>query len=110
MTEAWTGVIASDEVPPGAIVPVELDGTDAVLFRTTSGTVAAVARACPHLDADLVDGAIAGEELVCLAHGWSIHPDGRACKRNEFGREDPKGATRAWQVADRSGMICVRTD
>jgi phenylpropionate dioxygenase-like ring-hydroxylating dioxygenase large terminal subunit len=110
VTDDWTGVLASSDLPTASIAPVEYDGSEVVVFRTQLGVLGAVERRCPHLDADLADGAVIGEDLVCLAHGWSILVDGTACKRNEFGRVDPKGATRAWQVCEQAGMICLRSD
>ena len=103
-------VVSSAELPPGGIRPCTVGDDDAVVFRTASGRLGALARACPHLDRDLSDGQVVGEELVCTAHGWSITVEGAACKRNEFGRVDPKGVTHAWQAHDIDGMIVVDTD
>jgi len=101
----WCAVIRSSGVPPRAIVAVDVAGDEAVVWRTRDGRPCAVARQCPHLDSDLVDGALVGDDLLCLAHGWTIRPDGRACKRNERGRVDDKGTTRAWSLRDRDGWI-----
>ncbi|MEA2817995.1 MAG: hypothetical protein QOI93_5906 [Rhodospirillaceae bacterium] len=64
-----------------------------------------MARWCPHLDWDLTEAAIDGDELVCQGHGWSLRADGCALKRNEFGREDPKGKVRMWPVRERDSRI-----
>ncbi len=110
MPEQWVAVATSDAVPPGTILPVMIGDDDAVVFRTASGRLGVVARACPHLDRDLTEGRVVGEELVCTAHGWSIGTDGSACKRNEFGRTDPKGVTTSWQCHESDGMISVDND
>lgn len=75
----------------GAVCPIAFAEREWVVWRGASGALAAIPRACPHLDHDLADGHVAGDELVCPGHGWSFTPDGRALKRNEFGRADPKG-------------------
>lgn len=98
-----TGALGASDVQP-----VVIAGAQAVVWRAGSGAPCAVARHCPHLDWDLADGAVHGAELVCLGHGWSITGDGRAFKRNERGREDAKGRTRAWVLRERDGWIDVQ--
>ena len=88
-------------------VPVDLDGTEAVVWRAVDGTIGVVARACPHLDWDLSEATITDIELVCPGHGWSITCSGRVFKRNEFGREDAKGSTPHWPAREQDGKIWV---
>jgi phthalate 4,5-dioxygenase len=106
----WHAVIASDDVPARTIVPITIDGEDAVVWRSGDGTPRAVGRWCPHLDWDLADAQWRGEELLCFAHGWSILGDGRACKRNEHGRVDDKGTTRTWTLREHDGWIEAAVD
>lgn len=105
----WQRVSASDDVPRGRPVRGEIAGEEAVLWRDSSGAPCAVERRCPHLDWDLSDGSVVGDELVCLGHGWSVLGSGRVFKRNEHGREDDKGATRCWTLRERDGTVeaCV---
>ncbi len=91
------------------IGPVEVDGEELVVWRTASGTICAIPRRCPHLDEDLMDGYVVGDELVCAAHGWSIACDGHVFKRNEAGRADPKGTVCTWQTRESDGKISVRS-
>ncbi len=115
----WHRLLRSDDLPRGAVVAAELPATDAVgdnapadeivVWRASDGTPCAAARRCPHLDWDLIDSTVQGSELVCAGHGWSIMGDGRAFKRNEFGREDPKGTTRAVAVRDHDGYVEAAT-
>ena len=97
MTETW-------------IAPATVDGEEVVVWRAASGTICAVPRRCPHLDEDLAEGSVVGDELVCIAHGWSIECDGNVFKRNEAGRIDPKGTVRTWQARERDGKIAVRSE
>ncbi len=93
-----------------APAPVTVDGRDAVVWRRADGSFAVVARQCPHLDWDLAEAHPVDCELVCPGHGWSIEGDGRVFKRNEFGREDPKGHTEHWLAFVRDGKIWVQID
>ena len=75
-------------------------GADYVLWCSESGRSCAVPRWCPHLDWDLTEAVVVGEELVCPGHGWSIAVDGRVFKRNELGREDDKGRVQLVDIAE----------
>lgn len=99
--------MSADALQPGEVRAGHSPaGDDVVLFRTARGDLGCVARTCPHLDWDLADAFVAGEELVCPGHGWSFTIDGRALKRNELGRCDDKGRTTAWAVvATEAGVI-----
>jgi len=78
-------------VGTGEVRAVEVDGADYVVWRGRDGRLRSVPRWCPHLDHDLAEGHVAGDELVCPGHAWAFDGDGNAYKRNEFGRVDPKG-------------------
>jgi phenylpropionate dioxygenase-like ring-hydroxylating dioxygenase large terminal subunit len=79
----------------GAIVAVEVEGHEYVVWRGRSGRPGSAPRFCPHLYHDLAEGHVAGDELVCAGHGWAFDGAGRTYKRNEYGRVDPKGAVLA---------------
>ncbi len=70
---------------------VDLDGHEFVVWRSRTGELRSAPRWCPHLDQDLADGWLEGDELVCAGHGWAFDGMGHVYKRNEFGRVDPKG-------------------
>jgi phenylpropionate dioxygenase-like ring-hydroxylating dioxygenase large terminal subunit len=97
--------LASDAIPPGAIVPVAIDHDEFVVWRGQSGTLGSAPRWCPHLDSDLADGVVVGDDLVCTAHGWSFDCGGHAFKRNELGRVDPKDAVVTLALDEHDGVI-----
>ena len=70
---------------------VEVDGDEFVVWRARDGRVCSAPRYCPHLDHDLAEGFVDGDDLVCAGHGWAFDGAGHTFKRNEFGRVDPKG-------------------
>lgn len=94
-----------DPLAPGAIAAVEIDGHECVVWRGRSGRLGSAPRFCPHLDHDLTDGFVSGDELVCAGHGWAFDGDGHTYKRNEFGRADPKGSVIALVLTDAADGI-----
>ena len=62
-------------------------------------------RNCPHLDWDLLEAVVVGDELVCPGHGWSFDCSGHAFKRNEFGRADPKDDIETVTMQEDQGTI-----
>jgi phenylpropionate dioxygenase-like ring-hydroxylating dioxygenase large terminal subunit len=102
---------------PGAVVAVEVDDHEYVVWRGRSGALGSAPRSCPHLDHDLVEGFVVDDELVCPGHGWAFDGHGNMFKRNEFGRVDPKGVVTTLQLredargieAQRGGPDCPVT-
>ena len=94
-------------LPAGAVVAVEVDGAEYVVWRGRSGRLGSAPRICPHLDHDLAEGYVAGDELVCAGHAWAFDGDGNAYKRNEFGRIDPKGAVATLAIREEKGLVVL---
>ena len=95
---------------PGAVVAVEIEGDEYVVWRGRSGTLGSAPRTCPHLDHDLAEGFVVDDELVCPGHGWAFDGHGEAYKRNEFGRVDPKGNVPALRLHEHDGIVEVEPD
>ena len=100
-------MLPTDDLPTGRVVAVEIDDEEAVAWRTDDRQPCVMARRCPHLDWDLTEAIVVGDELLCAGHGWSLRSDGAALKRTEYGREDPKGTIRTWSARERDGWIEV---
>lgn len=92
-------------VAPGEVRAIEIDGADYVVWRGRDGRVRSVVRWCPHLDHDLAEGHVVGDELVCPGHAWAFDGDGNAYKRNEFGRVDPKGTVETLVVVESGATV-----
>ena len=90
---------------PGAIVAVDVDGHECVVWRGRSGRLGSAPRFCPHLDHDLTEGHVEGDELVCGGHGWAFDGAGHTFKRNELGRADPKGTVIELVLREDAGGI-----
>jgi len=94
-------------VPAGQVRAVELRGEDFVVWRGADGALRSAPRRCPHMDHDLAEGYVDGNELVCAGHGWAFDGAGRCFKRNEFGRVDPKGDVPVLRLAESDAMIDI---
>ncbi len=83
--------VSTAELRPGGVLAVAVDGQHFVIWRGADGRIRSATRYCPHLDHDLAEGYVSGDELVCPGTRWAFDGNGNAYKRNEFGRVDPKG-------------------
>ena len=94
-------------LPSGEVRAVDILGEEFVVWRGTDGRVRSAPRRCPHLEHDLAEGYVAGDELVCAGHAWAFDGDGNAYKRNEFGRIDPKGAVATLAIREEDGLVVL---
>jgi phenylpropionate dioxygenase-like ring-hydroxylating dioxygenase large terminal subunit len=100
--------IIASALPRNCVLAVEVDGDEFVLWRAREGRVCSAPRVCPHLDHDLVEGYVDGDDLVCAGHGWAFDGNGNAFKRNEFGRVDPKGKVATLEIGEVGDQIELR--
>ncbi len=75
---SWFHLCASRELSHRPL-GIELGGRSFVGYRTESGRSVVLAGQCSHLGANLGNGAVHGERLVCPLHGWEYGPGG-ACE------------------------------
>ena len=80
----WADVLATADVPEGALTPAEL-GDEAVLLFRTGGSIFAVAGRCTHAGMPLKTGRVAGTGddaiVTCPAHGSRFRlADGRVLR------------------------------
>jgi 3-phenylpropionate/trans-cinnamate dioxygenase ferredoxin component len=68
-----------DDLPPGELFEVTVEGTSMCLARLRDGSVHAFANLCSHEPTPLSDGYLDGGEVECPAHGSRFDVrDGRA--------------------------------
>lgn len=102
----WRDVMSADELAQGQIVTVERVEGDIVIWRTTSGRVAACDARCPHQWAHLGSaGVVDGEELVCLSHFWRFGVTGEGSKLSGSGRRDEKSPIETMAVREHEGRL-----
>ena len=105
----WYLLCRSDELAPGAVLPMRYFGRELVAYRTESGEPVVVDAHCPHLGAHLgYGGTVVGESIRCPFHAWRFGTDG-SCLEVPYTTVDslPKVSVRCWQVAEANGLIHV---
>jgi 3-phenylpropionate/trans-cinnamate dioxygenase ferredoxin subunit len=91
-----------DEVPPEHPLRVTVEGTDLVICRAY-GALWACAGTCTHAGADLSEGHMAADQLVCPLHGGKFDPrTGQALHRPA---SEP---LRTYPVSVRDGSVFVK--
>lgn len=98
-TAEWLVVARSEEAAPGPLARA-VHGRPVVVWRTASGRVSVLDDSCPHQGNELSSGTVAGNELLCRTHAWSVAADGW-CERAASG-------TRSYRVREDGGVIMVR--
>ena len=85
-----------------------LAGQDLALYRTESGTAAAIGNRCPHRFAPLHMGKVKGDALECGYHGVQFGSDGR-CVFNPHLRGATPGSVSVpgYPVVERDGAIWI---
>ena len=78
------------------------------MFRGQSGHVGVLDIFCPHLNANLADGRVEDDRLICPFHGWEFNKSGK-CQHIPYSDHEPpeKAKTGAWTVKENWGLILV---
>lgn len=94
----WYFIHYSDELAPGAVVPLRYFDRDLVLFRTESGEARVLDAYCPHLGAHLgYGGKVSGDSIACPFHGWQFNGAGQ-CTAVPYAKNTPPKAAGGKQV------------
>jgi len=103
LKNTWYAAARGDELADAPLGRLLLDER-VVLYRTASGTVAALQDRCPHRFAPLSMGKVKGEELECGYHGLRFRGTG-SCSHNPHGPIPPSARVRAYPVIERYGYV-----
>ncbi len=103
----WIAVAGG--LPAGAVAEAQVGDLDLVVWRTAGGRPCVFEARCPHQWSHLAfEGAVDGDELVCLAHFWRFDADGRGTKVNVKGRRDDKADIATFECRDDGEVIWLR--
>lgn len=104
----WYVVAHSQDVGPGAVLPMTRFGRELVCWRAEGGSVHAMDAHCPHLGAHVGHGGfVRGETVVCPFHHWCFDASG-ANVDIPYRDTVNKGALLApWPVHEANGTIMV---
>ena len=106
LRNAWYVAALDREIGAG-LTPVRVLGENIVLFRRSSGQLAALEDACPHRKLPLSMGRRKGDEIECGYHGLTFDGTG-ACTRVPGAERIPHAArVQAYPVAERYGFVWV---
>ncbi len=104
----WFNVCNSVDVKKGKVIEVEAFGERMAVFRGENGEVSVVDIFCPHLNANLADGRVEGNNLVCPFHGWEFGQDGKCCHiPYSEGTPPSKAKLKSWDVIEAWGLVLV---
>jgi len=81
LRRAWQPVYRSCDLRPGQAVHLRALAEDFTLWRTAAGEARLSAFRCPHRGTALYLGAVEGERLRCMHHGWCFAADGACVER-----------------------------
>ena len=104
--EAWYVVARSADLTDEPL-KFRVAGNDLVLFRDAGHRICAISAYCPHMGANLADGAIRNGCIECPFHRWWIDGEGRVAKMPGGQRPEPRHRTVSWAVEDLHGWIAV---
>jgi 3-ketosteroid 9alpha-monooxygenase subunit A len=104
----WFQVAYSDELAPGAVMPLAYFGSSLVLFRTEAGEAKVLDAFCPHLGAHLGHGGkVEGACIRCPFHAWKFDGEGRCTEIPYAQKIPPKAKLRTWHIHEVAGLIMV---
>jgi nitrite reductase/ring-hydroxylating ferredoxin subunit len=102
---SWFPVALAREVTAEHPLGVDLLGTRVVAWRDASGAPVVQTAWCPHLGADLSQGAMVEGQLRCPYHHWRFDESG-VCAHIPTGDKIPPGArTFAFPTAEAWGLV-----
>ena len=106
--DGWFQVAYSDELAPGAVVPLRYFGRDLVLFRTEAGEARILDAYCPHMGAHLGHGGkVVGDCVECPFHAWRFDGHGQCATIPYAEKIPPRARLRAWPVREVNGLVMV---
>ena len=99
----WVRVGRADEVLPGRMIGVRVDGEDVAVYNV-NGEIFATRDSCTHQNYPLSKGALRGKYVRCGLHGWEFD-----VKTGEY-QGNPDVRVRRFPVKVENGEIFVKLE
>jgi len=106
LRNAWYVAAWADEVTQ-RLLPLEILSERVVLFRASTGGVAALEDACPHRKLPLSMGRLVNDTIMCGYHGLTFDGAGTCVAAPTSAAIPPKAAVRSYPTAERYGLVWI---
>lgn len=103
-TVSWFPVAKSRALKRGSVLRADAPDGPLALWRDARGEIHALDSRCPHLGADLSQGRVEADTLVCPFHGWAFGARGE-CLGAPGWDEPPARRARTVPVQERWGLV-----
>src|SRR5258706_4225968 len=109
--QGWYALAYSDELAPGAALPVTAFGREWVVFRAAGGEPRVLDAVCPHLGAHLGHGGcVDGDSIACPFHKWRFDGAGRCVDMPYAQKIRARARVQPLIARDASGFLLVWHD
>ncbi len=103
----WYNLCSTDKVKKGQVIEISALGQKFAVFRGENGKVGVLDVYCPHLNANLADGCVKGNNVVCPFHAWEFDKEGK-CAHIPYTETVPRTAkAKAYHVQENWGLILL---
>ncbi|MBT8765041.1 Rieske 2Fe-2S domain-containing protein [Metapseudomonas boanensis] len=106
----WHCLGLADEYKDGKPHGLSIFGTRLVVFQGENERLHILDGYCPHMGADLSQGCIEGNTVVCPFHRWSWGSDGVCASIPYAKRVPPKARIKAWPIVEQNKLLFVWHD
>ncbi len=104
----WYNLCSSESLGKGQVKEIEAFGQKFAVYRGQSGKVGVMDIYCPHLNANLADGWVKEDKLVCPFHGWEFEKNGK-CSHIPYSEQEPpeQAKIKSYTVKENWGLILM---
>jgi len=103
----WHCLGNASEYRDGKPHTLEVFGTRLVAFADSQGNISVLDAYCPHMGADLSQGTIENDKLVCPFHHWKYDTGGKCVEIPYCKRIPPKAKTRSWLTCEENNLLFI---
>lgn len=103
----WHCLGAADDYRDGKLHTLNIFGTRLVAFSSSTGAISILDAYCPHMGADLSQGTIENDRVVCPFHHWQYDTTGKCVEIPYCKRIPPKAKTRSWLTCEENKLLFV---
>ena len=103
----WHCLGEADEYRDGKLHTLNIFGSRLLAYATSKGEISVLDAHCPHMGADLSQGTIENDRVVCPFHHWQYEASGKCVEIPYCKRIPPKAKTRAWLTCEVNKLLFV---